>query len=292
VTSPQLTSAPQRLRCLLAQPGLIRIPGCFDALSARLIELAGFDTAFMSGFAVAGARLALPDTGLISVTELLEQGRAVCGAVSIPVFGDGDTGFGNALNVKRTVRDYARAGFAAVMIEDQVMPKRCGHTQGKTVADREEALIRIQAAVDARDEGADILILGRTDARATHGMDEAITRARSFAEIGADMVFLEAPETVAEMRRFCSEVPGPKLANMLEHGRTPILPPAELEAIGYKLAAYPLTLFSSALGAMQRALQDLKHGSTSDLVLPFETIKEVVGFSAYTAQEQRYRSSH
>ncbi len=196
-----MQSPAEKLRQLLQQPGLLVMPGCHDAISARLCEQSGFATAFMSGFAVSASRLGLPDTGLISVAELIEQGRNICSAVSIPIWGDGDTGFGNAMNIKRTVRDYARAGFACIMLEDQVAPKRCGHTRGKTVVDREEALLRIQAAVDARNEGADILIMARTDARATHGIDEAIARTRQFHELGADINFLEAPESLDEMRQ-------------------------------------------------------------------------------------------
>jgi 2-methylisocitrate lyase-like PEP mutase family enzyme len=175
------------------------------------------------------------------------------------------------------------------MIEDQVMPKRCGHTRGKEVVSRDEALTRIRAAVDARDEGADILIMARTDARATHGLDEAIERCRAFAELGADIAFLEAPETQDEMRRFCAEVPGPKMANMLEHGTTPVLPPDELAALGYKLAAYPLTLLSSAVAAMQVALDSLRRGEAAPGVLPFETLKRIVGFDRYYDEEKRYR---
>ena len=159
------------LRELLASGGIQVMPCCFDALSARLIERAGFPLTFMSGFAVSAARLGMPDTGLISYGEILDQGRNICDAVSIPVIGDADTGYGNALNVKRTLRGYARAGFACAMIEDQVAPKRCGHTQGKEVVSRDEALARIRAAVDARDAGSDILVMGRTDARATLGLD-------------------------------------------------------------------------------------------------------------------------
>ncbi len=182
----QTTDTPAgRLRALLDQGRLLVMPCCFDALSAKLIERAGFPLTFMSGFAVSATRLGLPDTGLISYGEMVDQGRGICAAVSIPVIGDGDTGYGNALNVKRTVEGYARAGFAAVMIEDQVAPKRCGHTRGKAVTGRTEALDRIRAAVDARDERGDILILARTDARATHGLDEALIRARAFAEAGA-----------------------------------------------------------------------------------------------------------
>ncbi|TAN49731.1 MAG: isocitrate lyase/PEP mutase family protein [Methylococcaceae bacterium] len=278
-----------QLRSLLARPGMLLLPGCYDAISARLIEAAGFAAGFMSGFAVSAARLGLPDTGLISYSELLEQGRGICSAVHIPMFGDGDTGFGNAMNVKRTVQGYAGAGFACIMLEDQVAPKRCGHTQGKAVANRDEAFLRIRAAVDARDAGADILIMARTDARGTHGMDEAIARCRQFRELGADITFLEAPESVEEMRRYCREVDGPKMANMLEYGKTPLLPPAELQALGYQLAAYPLTQLSVAIKAMRAALQDIKNGEPAE-VMDFEDLKSAVGFPAYYAEEERYQN--
>lgn len=280
-----------QLRTLLAQPGLLPMPGCYDALSAKLVEQAGFPTAFMSGFAVSAARLGLPDTGLISYGELVDQGRNLCAAVSIPLFGDGDTGFGNALNVRRTVEGYAQAGFGCVMIEDQVSPKRCGHTQGKTVVSREEALLRIQAAVDVRNEGVDILILARTDARASHGLNEAIARCQHFAQIGADITFLEAPLNEAEMRRYCAEVPGYKMANLVEFGKTPLLPIPQLEAIGYKIAVYPLTLLSVAIKAMQSALGRLQRGEAVE-VLQFSELQAVVGFPQYYAGEDRYRIAH
>lgn len=162
-----MQSPTKRLQALLNGPEFLSMPCCFDALSARLIEQAGFPLTFMSGFAVSAARLAAPDTGLISYAEMVNQGRDICAAVSIPVIGDGDTGYGNPANVKRTVHGYAQAGFAGIMIEDQLAPKRCGHTLGKEVVSRREALQRLQAAVDARDEGAEILIMARTDARAT-----------------------------------------------------------------------------------------------------------------------------
>ena len=164
-----MQSPAKRLRELLNGPDFLTMPCCFDALSARLIEQAGFPLTFMSGFAVSATRLAAPDTGLISFAEMVDQGRDICDSVSLPVIGDGDTGYGNPANVNRTVHGYARAGFAGIMIEDQLAPKRCGHTQGKEVVTRREALQRMQAAVDARDEGAEILIMARTDARATHG---------------------------------------------------------------------------------------------------------------------------
>lgn len=283
-------SPTQCLRDLLAGPDLLVMPCCYDALSARLIERAGFPLTFMSGFAVSAARLAVPDTGLISVAEMLDQGRSICGAVGIPVIGDGDTGYGNALNVKRTVREYARAGFAGVMIEDQMAPKRCGHTRGKQVVGFDEACLRIQAAVDARNEGADILIMARTDARATHDLDEGLRRMAAFAGIGADILFLEAPRSEAEMERFCREVPGPKMANMLEQGATPVLPPARLAEMGYRIAAYPLTLLLAAVPVIEQALAELKAGRHPQGLASFGHLQEVVGFPDYFAAERRYAS--
>ena len=271
------------LRSLLNAPGIRVMPCCFDALSARLIERAGFPLTFMSGFAVSAARLALPDTGLISYAEMLDQGRNICSAVSIPVIGDADTGYGNALNVKRTITGYARAGFACAMIEDQVAPKRCGHTAGKQVVTRDEALSRIRAAVAAREEGAEILIMARTDARATHGLDEALWRANAFADLGVDLVFCEAPRSEAEMERICTEVPSHQMANMVEGGDTPRLAPSRLEKIGYKIAAYPLTLLSAAARAMTEALACLERGVAADRLLEFSELRDLVGFDAYDA---------
>lgn len=276
------------LRALLAQPDILIMPGCFDAMSAKLIEQAGFPLLFMSGFSVSAAKLAMPDTGLLSYGEIVEQGRNVCAAVSIPVIGDGDTGYGNAVNVKRTVEGYAQAGFAGVMIEDQLWPKRCGHTKGKQVVDRIEAKARIKAAVDAREEGANILIMARTDARAVQGLDEAIERAKMFADLGADINFLEAPQSEAEMRRYCKAVPGPKMANMIEHGKTPLLPPPQLQDIGYKIAVYPLTLLNTAIQAMQQTLAILRDTQQPPKALSFEQLKDVVGFNAYYKEEERY----
>ena len=249
-------SAAAKLRRLLDQDEFLMMPCCFDGMSAKLVERAGYPLTFMSGFSVSAARNAVPDTGLLSYGEMLEQGRNICQATDLPVIGDGDTGYGNAMNVKRTVQGYANAGFAGIMIEDQVSPKRCGHTKGKRVVGFDEACMRIQAAVDARNEGADILIMARTDAREGNGMDDAIKRMKTFEEIGADILFLEAPQSVEEMQRFCDEVSGVKMANMVEQGKTPVLPPDELKQLGYKIAAYPLTLMLSALKAMETALKN------------------------------------
>lgn len=283
-----MNASTERLRRLLDGPELLLAPCCFDALSARLIEQAGFPLTFMSGFAVSAARLALPDTGLISYSEMLDQGRSILDAVSIPVIGDGDTGYGNPANVRRTVQGYARAGFAAIMIEDQLAPKRCGHTRGKEVVGRPEALARIKAAMDAREEGADILVMARTDACATEGFAEALWRMQAFADLGADILFLEAPRNEAEMVRFCAQISGPKMANMLEGGVTRVLPPRRLQEIGYRIAAYPLSLLNSAVYAMREALDELKAGRIPQHCVDFATIRGIVGFEQYDQILQQY----
>ena len=278
----------ESLRRRLQRPGILVMPGCHDAMSARLIQEAGFEIGFMSGFAVSGSRLGMPDAGLISYGELVDQGSNICRAVTIPMIGDGDTGFGSAQNVKRTVQGYAKAGFACIMLEDQVAPKRCGHTEGKTVVGRDEALMRIRAAVDARDAGEDILIMARTDARVDN-LDEAIARCRLFREIGADITFLEAPTNESEMRRYCAEVDGPKMANLIEGGRTPLLPPARLEQIGYAIAVYPLTLLNVSIQAMRSALASMRNGERPPAAMEFDELKKAVGFPEYYADEVRYK---
>ncbi len=264
------------------------MPCCHDGLSAMLIEQAGFPITFMSGFAVSASLIGKPDTGLISYGEMVGMGRVICAATTIPVLGDGDTGYGNAVNVKRTVQGYGQAGFSCIMIEDQVSPKRCGHTRGKQVVDRHEASMRIQAAVDARDEGTDILIMARTDARATHSFNEALSRCQDFAERGADIIFMEAPESTTEMKTFCSTIHKPCMANMIQNGKTPLLSQQELQSIGFKIAAYPLTLLSGAIQAMNSSLASLKqdqypaHQSFADL-------QTTIGFPAYYKEEDRYK---
>lgn len=288
----------QRLRELFARNEFLPMPGCFDGLSAKLVAEAGFKVGFMSGFAVSGARLGMPDTGLISVSEMLDTLRSCVNAAGdMPIIGDGDTGYGNALNVQRTVTDYARAGAASVMIEDQVSPKKCGHTKGKAVVSREEARQRIRAAVEARQglqgNGHDILILARTDARATHNFDEALERCRIFEAEGADITFLEAPESEDEMRRYCAAMKKPCMANMVHGGKTPILPGEQLAKIGYKLAVYPIVTLSAAIPAMQAALEAIKPGSNAKLpsMITFPEMQKVVGFPDYWDKETRYRAA-
>lgn len=251
-------STPDRLRERLTQSEILVTPCPWDGLSARLTALAGFEAAFMGGYAVAAARFGWPDIGLVSQTEMLESARAIIRASELPIICDGDTGYGGDANVARTIADLAQAGAAAVMIEDQTWPKRCGHMPGKSVVARDEAVARIRAAVAARDRTATRpLILARTDARATDGMAEALARVRAFAAAGADMLFLEAPETEEEMRAFTSATPLPCLANMLAGGLSPRMAPARLQELGFRIVAYPLDLLGAAATAIEEALAHL-----------------------------------
>lgn len=282
----------EALRTLLSKGGLNVMPCCFDVLSAKLIQQQGFELTFMSGFAASASRIGEPDLGLMSYTEVLDCVRNISDKVSIPVLGDGDTGYGNPMNVRRTVSGFAKAGCAAVMIEDQLAPKRCGHTLGKDVVDREEAYDRIRAAVDARDAGKDILILARTDARHGHGLAEAIERAAMFHQLGADILFVEAPCNEQEMRTICSELPGYKMANILEGGTTPDLPHEQLEDIGFAIAAYPLTLMAAAMLTMVDALDTLKRDKPRDhLLMDFAELRKRIGFDEYYEVSNKYKSA-
>ncbi|XP_073048731.1 uncharacterized protein [Primulina eburnea] len=281
------------LRRVLESPGIHLGPACFDALSAKLVERAGFDFCFTTGFGISATRLGLPDAGLISFGEMVDQGRQITEAVSIPIIGDGDNGYGNAMNVKRTVKGYIKAGFAGIILEDQVTPKACGHTQGRRVVPREEAVMKIKAAVDARKEcGSDIIIVARTDSRQAVSLEESLRRSSALADAGADVLFIDALVSKEEMKAFCEISPlVPKMANMLEGGgRTPILSPIELADVGYKLVAYPLSLMGVSIRAMQDALLAIKGGRIpSPGSMPsFEEIKEILGFNTYYEEEMRY----
>jgi 2-methylisocitrate lyase-like PEP mutase family enzyme len=284
------------LRRLLAEDTCHLMPCCFDALSAKLIQQADYHLTFMSGFAASATRLGAPDLGLMSYGEVVDQVRYITSTISIPLIADGDTGYGNAMNVRRTVLGFAQAGAAAVMIEDQVAPKRCGHTPGKEVVSRDEAFDRIHAAVDARNElvsagGPEILILARTDARHEHGLTEAIERSAHFAELGADILFVEAPHTESEMAEICRSLPGPKMANIVEGGLTPELSVDVLHGIGYSLAAYPLTLLAASMKAMTDSLRGMRESQTLHL-MDFEELRDRVGFNEYYKTSARYSSSN
>ncbi len=278
------------LRKLLKKRELILMPCCYDAMSAKLIEQAGFDLTFLSGFAASASRIGKPDLGLMSYAEVLNQTQNVIGAINIPMMADGDTGYGNPLNVERTVEGFARSGVAGVMIEDQMSPKRCGHTIGKRVVSKEEAFYRIEAAVDVAKK-FDILILARTDSRRELGLKEAIERAQKFYEIGADIIFVEEPFDENEMKTICKEVPGPMLANMLEGGQTPILNPEKLSELGFSISAYPISTLSSSMQAITNTLNLLKEGKDfSSKLMDFNELKERIGFNEYYEREKKYKS--
>jgi 2-methylisocitrate lyase-like PEP mutase family enzyme len=285
-------SQTEKLRKLLIAKEFIPVPSCFDTLSAKLIEQANFDVTFMSGFAASASRIGSPDLGLMTFSEVFDQANNICNAVNIPMIVDGDTGYGNAMNVRRTLKECAKAGCAGILIEDQLAPKRCGHTPGKDVVGRDEAFDRIRAANDMRNEGYDILIMARTDANHTHGLNEAIERAQKFFDLGADILFVEAPKNKNEMITICNEVPGHKIANIVEGGITPNLPMRELSDIGYKMAVYPLTVMSSAMKAMIKSLDLLmKDEDRSDLLIDFKDLRKRVGFDDYYEISSKYETS-
>ena len=281
-----------KLREKIANGDFMPMPCCFDALSAKMIEQAGFGVTFMSGFAASASRLGQPDLGLMSYAEVVDQARNITDAISIPVIADGDTGYGNAMNVRRTVEGFAKAGCAGVLIEDQLAPKRCGHTPGKDVVSRDEAFDRIKAAVDARQEGTDILIMGRTDANHTHGLEEAIHRGKRYQEIGADIIFIEAPKTVEEMETICREVPGCHMANIVEGGLTPNLSMEQLQDVGFQFAAYPLTLLAASMQAMKQTLELMRQDlPRANHLMDFEELRDRIGFNEYYKTSQVYETS-
>jgi 2-methylisocitrate lyase-like PEP mutase family enzyme len=279
-----------KLKSLLNQKGIVVMPGCYDALSAKLIEREGLNVGFMSGFAVSSTKLGMPDAGLISFSEMAEQVRNICNVTSIPIIFDGDTGYGNAVNVYRTVRGFADAGAAAVMIEDQKWPKKCGHTKGKDVVEVDEANSRIKAAVDAsKMNNKDILVMARTDAIATRGLDDAIKRMQKFSELGADILFVEAIKSKEDMKRVIKEVPGHHMINLIEDGETPLLEINELEDIGFKIAVFPLTLMSASVKTMQESLKNMKNKIYNTNVSKFSDLRDIVGFNEYYEIEDKYK---
>ena len=281
-----------KLRELISSGVFLPMPCCFDALSGKMIEQAGFSLTFMSGFAASASRIGAPDLGLMSYGEVVDHARNITDATSIPLIADGDTGYGNAMNVIRTVSGLAKAGCAGVLIEDQLAPKRCGHTPGKEVVGREEAFDRIKAAVDARENGDDILIMARTDANHTYGLTEALDRAQKFHDLGADILFVEAPKNEEEMKQICSELPGCKMANIVEGGLTPNIPMSELNEMGYQIAAYPLTLLSASMRAMKNALANLKSDTPRNKdILNFSELRDIIGFEEYYEISSQYETS-
>lgn len=270
----------KRLRQLLQGPGVIRSLGAHDVFCARLIEAAGLETVFIGGFGTSASVLGLPDVGFLTLTEMADAVRRMAGRVRIPVVADGDTGHGDLHNVARTVREFERAGAAGILLEDQVNPKRCGHFQGKQVVPVEEMLLRLKAGLDARRD-PDFVIIARTDARAVEGIDAAIARVNRYAAAGADVCFIEAPESRQELERIPREVKQPLLVNMLTGGVTPILTVDELGQLGYKIVVCPIESLLVAGAAIQRLIQALLTKGRVDQsdadMLTFAQIKKLLG---------------
>jgi len=281
----------RRLRELLQGSRILIAPGAYDALSARLVEQAGFDVAYMTGSGVANSQLGEPDLGLTTMSEMAAQAGRMCAAMSLPLIADADTGYGGVLNVRRTVQEYERAGVAALHIEDQVFPKRCGHFAGKAVIPLDEMVGKIQAALEARTD-PDLVIIARTDARAVEGFDAAMRRARAYEEAGADMLFVEAPQSIEEMRVITRSFRAPLVANMVEGGATPILPDAELGELGYRIVLHAGSLLRSAVVAVQATLRHLQEtGSTigiEDRILSFEERNRVTDLEGMQAWADRF----
>ena len=277
-----------RLKELIAAPRILVMPGVHDALGARIAEAAGFDAVTQGGYSATATLLGAPDSSQLSLTEMASMYERLAEATSLPILADADTGFGNVTNVARTVRLYERAGVAGLFIEDQVFPKRCGHMAGKAVVPTAEWIAKLRSALDARTD-PDFVVMARTDALAVHGVDEAIERAQIAREAGADLLFVEAPTDVGQMRRICREIPGPCLANNVEAGRSPVLPASELEAIGYAAVVFPV----AATYAVARALRDLfatirRSGTTADAqarLTTFDEFNELVGLSSQRRRE-------
>jgi len=282
-----------QLRKLIKGNKIIVAPGAFDALSARLVEQAGFPAVYVTGAGVASSRLGVPDIGLTTMNEVLETAKNIVSVTNIPVICDADTGYGNALNLMRTTQEFERIGVAAIQVEDQITPKRCGHTEGKQLVSMEEMVKKIEAFRYAK-QTEDFVLIARTDAIAVNGFEDAIERARAYAQAGADVLFVEAPRTIEEMKRIpelLSEVP--LLVNMVEGGgKTPLLPVRELEAMGFRIAIYPASAWMAAIKAMQGVLRELKEqGSTdgfSEHMVSFQEMFEVVGLAQYRALEAKY----
>ncbi len=282
--------ASTRLRRMLAEPGIVVAPGAYDGISARLVEAAGYRAAYMTGAGTAASHLGQPDLGLTTLTEMAAHAAHLAGALGIPLIADADTGYGNALNVVRTVREYERAGVAALHLEDQVAPKKCGHIAGKQVIPAREFADKIRAAVEYRTD-PDLVIIARTDARAVTGLDDAIERGNRYAEAGADVIFVEAPQTEEEIQRVAREVKAPLLANMVPGGRTPPVKIAELERLGFRIVIFPAACMAAAIPAMEAALRRLaEHGTDWDggaALSPMDIFRKV-GFDWWHGIEERF----
>lgn len=278
------------LRQLLSQKEILVAPGAHDVLTAKIIEKTGFKAVYFTGYGQAASHLGSPDVGLLTMTEMVARVRNFVTAVDVPVIADGDTGFGNVINVQRTVREYEAAGAAAIQLEDQVAPKKCGHMTGRQVVPLEEMVGKIKAAVAARQD--DIVLIARTDSRTTMGIEEAIRRGKAFEEAGADVLFIESPESVEEMKLITSSFKVPVLANMVEGGRTPNLPINELQDLGYDLVIFPTASTYVTTKAMLDLMNGLKNSGTTagmvDRMVPFGQFNDLIGLPAIRETENKY----
>lgn len=279
------------LRKLIENERILVAPGAHDTLTAKVIERIGFNAVYMTGYGRAASYLGKPDVGLVTMTEMQDQVNKFAAAVDIPVIADGDTGFGNAVNVIRTVQEYEKAGAAAIQLEDQVAPKKCGHMIGRQVVPIDEMLGKIEAAISARKD-QDFIIIARTDARTSMGFDEALRRAKAYAEAGADVIFFESPESKEEMIKLNKELKVPTLANMVEGGRTPLLSAKELEEIGYALVIFPTASVYATAKTMMDLMKELKNrGTTRDFIekmIPFQEFNELIGLPEIRELETKY----
>jgi 2,3-dimethylmalate lyase len=277
----------------LTEKGQLVMPGVFDALSAKIASRAGFEVIFITGYSLSATLLGEPDFGLLTQTEVVSAAERICSVTDTPVIVDADTGYGNAINVIRTVQDLSRAGAAGMFLEDQVWPKRCGHMKGKQVIPLDEQIKKLRAALEARNDH-DFYIVARTDSRQALGLTEAITRGIAFKEAGADAVFVEAPESKEEMKEIARHVPGPLVANMLERGVTPLLSPQELKELGFDLIVWPLAPVYSVAKSLAEVYSTLRRdGSTIsilDRLLPFDDFNEIVGLEEKYTLDQKYRA--
>ena len=287
-----MTSGAQQVRELLQQNRPLVLGGVYDGLTTRLAEQAGFEVLFVGGFSVAATLLGEPDFGYLTQTEMADAARRICRLTTRPVLVDADTGYGNPLNVLRTVELYHAAGAAGLFLEDQVWPKRCGHMRGKQVVERAEWLSKLRAVRSSR-ATRDLFLVARTDARAALGLDEAIARGQAARELGADAIFIEAPESVAELERIAEAIPGPKVANMVEGGKTPLLAPAELHRLGFDLIVTPLAALLAAARSVREVYSELRRNGTMrgqlDTLLSFDEFNALIDLDRHYALEARFR---
>lgn len=272
---------------------IIILPGVYDALTAKIAEDVGFETAFQTGYGTSASLLGMPDFGFLNAGETLENAKRIINSVNIPILVDIDTGYGNPLNVWKIVKDLERIGAKGIFLEDQVWPKRCGHMTGKSVIPKEEYILKLHAAIDAREDN-EFIIVARTDSLAQFGIEEAIERGKEYKRIGADVIFIEAPKTIDQMKLIAKEIKAPLLANMIEEGITPNLTADQLRKMGFKMVVFPLSALYSATFAIKQTLQTLKKtGTTKELknkMITFQEFNDLVNLSAYNKLEKKYSS--